>query len=582
MSLFPASHQSTTTAPATATPEGKERSVRIGNGLEESVLKEDSVVKDAVEVVVGVQEVLREVPDAFLSLALSPRLMQHGWLNFNTSSPRLLGLVSALAPAILRVGGSAANFVTYDPRDTPTSEDNENGGHGTNGQETRGQEGSVDNQEATDEGEGFKSRCYDSQFSTPIFTNFTITREDWARLLHFSRAVGMQLLFDLNQFYRKPDGSWDPSNAHLLLRDACSWGFSVVWQLGNEPNSYKHKFGIVVTGEQTARDYEILSKVLEEACPSAPLVGPDVTRPKKHHHKSLRPRHRHRHHHRQRHSSATLSSPEGAAGVGTNAVDYLESFLNSSTFNLSALTWHQYYVNGHEAAVGDFMDPDVMNQLTWQVEQIVVVRNHLAPGRPIWLTETGSASGGGAPDMSDTFVGGFLWLDKLGVAAAGGVDVVARQTLYESCYALLDPDLKPNPDYWLSLLYKRLVGRRVLRIHMVAPPPTLRLYAHCLSHHANDTEGGVVILGMNLGSISVSVRLQDEVAASPVMQYLLQPSGGDLQARQVLLNGDELHLGPDGKLPPLPPTMLTPGPFSVPPASLGFWALPRARAPACL
>ncbi|KAK8399721.1 hypothetical protein O3P69_003616 [Scylla paramamosain] len=356
MSLFPASHQSTTTAPATATPEGKERSVRIGNGLEESVV---------------------------------------GWLNFNTSSPRLLGLVSALAPAILRVGGSAANFVTYDPRDTPTSEDNENGGHGANEQETRGQEGSVDNQEATDEGEGFKSRCYDSQFSTPIFTNFTITREDWARLLHFSRAVGMQLLFDLNQFYRKPDGSWDPSNAHLLLRDACSWGFSVAWQLGNEPNSYKHKFGIVVTGEQTARDYEILSKVLEEACPSAPLVGPDVTRPKKHHHKSLRPRHRHRHrhHHRQRHSSATLSSPEGAAGVGTNAVDYLESFLNSSTFNLSALTWHQYYVNGHEAAVGDFMDPDVMNQLTWQVEQIVVVRNHLAPGRPIWLTETGSASG---------------------------------------------------------------------------------------------------------------------------------------------------------------------------------------------
>lgn len=44
----------------------------------------------------------------------------------------------------------------------------------------------------------------------------------------------MQLLFDLNQFYRGPGGDWDPTNARLLLRDACTSGFtSVTWQLGN-------------------------------------------------------------------------------------------------------------------------------------------------------------------------------------------------------------------------------------------------------------------------------------------------------------------------------------------------------------
>lgn len=271
--------------------------------------------------------------------------------------------------------------------------------------------------------------------------------------------------------------------------------------------------------------------------------------------------------------------------MGIDAVDFLESFLNTSTFNLSALTWHQYYVNGHVAVMGDFMKPDVMNELAWQVSQVVSVRDHLAPGRPIWLTETGSASGGGAPGLSNSFVGGFLWLDKLGVAAAGGVDVVARQTLYQSCYALLDPDLQPNPDYWLSLLYKRVVGGRVLRLHMPAAPPTLRLYAHCFRHHvhgANVTAGGVVVLGMNLGSCAVRVRLGNQVAASQVLQYLLQPLGGDLQARHVLLNGEELSLGPEGELPPLLPTVLPPGPFTVPPATLGFWALPRARAPACL
>lgn len=59
--------------------------------------------------------------------------------------------------------------------------------------------------------------------------------------------------------------------------------------------------------------------------------------------------------------------------------------------------------------------------------------------------ESSSAWGGGAHGLSDAFVAGFLWLDKLGVAARGGVEVVARQTLYQACYALLRPDLTPNP-----------------------------------------------------------------------------------------------------------------------------------------
>lgn len=64
---------------------------------------------------------------------------------------------------------------------------------------------------------------------------------------------------------------------------------------------------------------------------------------------------------------------------------------------------------------------------------------------PFPLAESSSAWGGGAHGLSDAFVAGFLWLDKLGVAARGGVEVVARQTLYQACYALLRPDLTPNP-----------------------------------------------------------------------------------------------------------------------------------------
>jgi heparanase 1 len=59
--------------------------------------------------------------------------------------------------------------------------------------------------------------------------------------------------------------------------------------------------------------------------------------------------------------------------------------------------------------------------------------------------ETGSAYGGGAPRLSDRYVAGFLWLDKLGMAARLGVDIVVRQSLSGANYGLLDPEMEPMP-----------------------------------------------------------------------------------------------------------------------------------------
>lgn len=65
--------------------------------------------------------------------------------------------------------------------------------------------------------------------------------------------------------------------------------------------------------------------------------------------------------------------------------------------------------------------------------------------------ETGSAFGGGAPGLSNSFAGSFLWLDKLGVAARDGVSVVARQSLYGGHYAMLDSNYNPNPVSYFIL-----------------------------------------------------------------------------------------------------------------------------------
>lgn len=74
--------------------------------------------------------------------------------------------------------------------------------------------------------------------------------------------------------------------------------------------------------------------------------------------------------------------------------------------------------------------------------------------------------------MSNRFIGTFLWLDKLGLGATLGIDVIIRQTIFHDNYALIDNDYIPNP---VSLKFPRiffllcshnfagLVGERVVQ-----------------------------------------------------------------------------------------------------------------------
>lgn len=148
------------------------------------------------------------------------------------------------------------------------------------------------------------------------------------------------------------------------------------------------------------------------------------------------------------------------------------------------------------------------------------------------LAETGSAFGGGAPDMSNRFVGGFLFLDKLGYSASVGLQVIIRQSFFGGNYAMVGADIQPNPDWWISVLYKNFVSNKVLKLQTANNFGTLRLYAHCTAEKSLINKmPAVTVYGMNLNNYPVKILIQGFAASSKSSTFLYTLTADDLQSR---------------------------------------------------
>src|SRR5262249_35225441 len=155
---------------------------------------------------------------------------------------------------------------------------------------------------------------------------------------------------------------------------------------------------------------------------------------------------------------------------------------------------------------------------------------------------------GGTPGVTDRFASSFWGLDELGTLASSGHSGVVRQNLCGEGYPLIDrATFQPRPDYWASLLWKRLMGEPVLAVGNPHEGNLLRAYAHCTPRALGAPRGSVSVLLLNLNlKDSIRVDLAD-FAGRDVRQYLVEAR--ELASPEVRLNGRVLRAGAAGELP---------------------------------
>ena len=487
---------------------------------------------------INTKQCVYETDHKFLSIALDSDLIRNRWLNFSFSSEKLHNLAKGLAPAYLRIGGTNEDFLLFNPNEI---------------MHKKRVDSKLLSRKILHDQRGNPYLRASDKAKYLSFTNFTMTTEDVDNLFTFAKKSGLNIIFGLNVLLRDSNTqNWNSTNAQQLMKYITGRGFSCDWELGNEPFDLKSLVNWTITGRELALDFKILRQILNEHPDYGHMIlGPDVSSP-------WQPR----------------------------KYEFFREYLTHINKCINGMTYHQYYTS-NKANVSEFYNPVILDDLITNIQQLnKIVTESGTSSIELWLGETSSAYDGGVPGVSNSYIAGFTWLDKLGVAARLKHKIVVRQTFYGgSSYSLINREtLDPFPDYWSGFLYKKLVGSRVLEVHDgTSLGRTIRVYAHCTSTRSGYVSGSLVLIALNTQHNATQLVLTDGLEKLSVDQYLLTPGESDnLTSQTVRLNGKLLIMVNDTFLPNVKPEPIIPlKSIILPPVSYGFFVVPNAQVEAC-
>ena len=379
----------------------------------------------------------------------------------------------------------------------------------------------------------------------------TFTDASLTILNDFAMQSDMQITFCLP--YQTHEGRWDPNiNASSLWAQALAskWtGFSG-WSLGNE---------IIGGGgfnvAQYAMDYVSFRNNVTALAPSYAqnIVGP---------------------------SAAGWPGPAVLAPFLRAVAGLPRMSISLHAYSFGNCTLHTY------------LGKAGIERMAYYYALFAAARDANAPQLPLYLEEMATQAGGGCDGLSNRFVSGFWFLHALGLAGRYGIHRVTRQDLVGwsftsgvSHYPLagvpgwrnrtLDGIPTPHPDYYTAVLWRQLVGSRVLSVDMTttaAVNETFAVHAWCATKQAS-AAGAVVLVYINMAEEAVELSVSG-VQATPRVEFILTAPGGNLTADAVLLNGERWGVDAQGNLPvqPVPGKRIAAGGagISLPGGSYGF------------
>jgi len=429
------------------------------------------------------------------------------------SDARLTKLAAALGPAYVRISGTWANATYFDP-------DNASKGKAPQGFDT------------------------------------VLTGEQWRGAVDFARAVDARIVtsFATSPGVRDDTGVWQPAaQADRLITFTKSLGAEIAAaEYANEPETVElTQAPDGYTPADYRRDYGRFHDWLRQASPSTLILAPgaaELGQPTQFLRKWA--------------SSYTVFDRDDLIAAGPDRPDAVSfHFYGGASQRCGEIPFIGY---GKEDALSDSW----LRQIDKAIAVTAGLRDRVAPGAPLWLTETGETACGGNP-WAATFTDVFRFTDQVARSARQGVQVYIHNTLAASDYGLLDETTHaPRPNYWAAWLWRALMGTKVLDAGQGTTG--LHLYAHCL----RDARGGVAVLAINLDEREKrSLRL-----SAPAQLYSLREGA---TPAQTLLNGTPLQLGPDDILPIASGVSVETGSLELLPKSVNFITFPESGNTAC-
>ena len=366
--------------------------------------------------------------------------------------------------------------------------------------------------------------------------NGVLTRRQWRGVVDFSRSVDAPIMtsFAISPGTRDAAGVWKPDQADRVVSFTRSIGGSIAAaEFMNEPN-LAEMGGAPAGYDATAyrRDFSLFHAFMRRTAPETMIAGPGTVG-----------------------EPAMASDLLAASGVDVVSYHYYGTLSERCSGSSTP-----------EAALSE----DWLSRTGQTLAFYQSLRDSLAPGKPIWLTETAEAACGGNP-WASSFLDTFRYLDQLGRLARAGVQIVMHNTLAASDYGLLDETtLAPRPNYWGALLWRQLMGTVVLDA-AVPVQSGLHVYAHC----QRGKPGGVALLVINNDRDAPhTLRL-----AAASLRYTLDAA--NLLDERVRLNGNALALSAGDELPAIEGVPTAAATVTFAPATITFLAIPEAGNNAC-